>query len=115
MQRGIDTEPEARAQYAFLADVDVVEVGFVQHPTIEMAGASPDGLVGDYGLVEIKCPDTHTHIRTLDGASIDGKYVTQMMWQMACTGRNWCDWVSYDPGCQTTHASPSSASTGMTR
>jgi putative phage-type endonuclease len=97
MQWGIDTEPEARAQYEFLAEVDVVLVGFVDHPTIAMSGASPDGLVGFDGLVEIKCPDTATHIRTLDGAAIDAAYITQMQWQMACTGRQWCDWVSYDP------------------
>jgi predicted phage-related endonuclease len=68
-------------------------------PTLrfEMAGASPDGLVGDDGLVEIKCPNTANHIETLLGAEIPSKYVNQMQWQMACTGRKWCDFVSYDP------------------
>lgn len=97
MAWGTDQEPNARAAYSFRADVDVVETGFVEHPTIAMTGASPDGLVGDDGLVEIKCPNTATHIDTLLGASIADKYVTQMQWQMACTGRAWCDFVSFDP------------------
>lgn len=97
MQWGTDMEPEARENYAFISDVEVEQVGFVPHPTIEMAGASPDGLVGDDGLVEIKCPNTATHIDTLIGQAVPAKYVTQMQWQMACTGRAWCDFVSYDP------------------
>lgn len=96
MQHGTATEPEARDAYAFAYDVDVQKVGFVPHPTIEMAGASPDGLCGADGLVEIKCPNTSTHIETLLGASIDRKYILQMQWQMACTGRKWCDFCSYD-------------------
>lgn len=97
MQHGIDTEPQARGAYQFYADVEVVEVGFIAHPTIPMTGASPDGFVGDDGLVEIKCPNTATHIETLLGASVPSKYVTQMQWQMACAGRKWCDFVSFDP------------------
>lgn len=97
MKWGTEKEPDARAAYAFLHDVDVVEVGFVPHPSIAMTGASPDGLVGDDGLVEIKAPNTATHIETLLSETIAGKYVTQMHWQMACTGRAWCDFVSYDP------------------
>jgi putative phage-type endonuclease len=97
MQHGIDTEPQARDAYEFYADVGVVQVGFIAHPVIAMTGASPDGLVGDDGGVEIKCPNTATHIETLLGASVPGKYVTQMQWQMACTGRQWIDFVSYDP------------------
>jgi hypothetical protein len=62
-----------------------------------MTGASPDGLVGPDGLVEIKCPNTATHIDTLLGQSVPGKYITQMQWQMACTNRAWCDFVSFDP------------------
>lgn len=96
MQYGTDTEPKARAAYAFLMDRPVTEVGFVGHPLIEMSGCSPDGLVDDVGLIEIKCPNTATHLETLLGAEIDGKYVKQMQWQMACTGRNWCDFVSFD-------------------
>jgi putative phage-type endonuclease len=97
MQWGIDTEEDARVAYAFLEGQTVLEEAFVIHPTIFDAGASPDGLVGDDGLVEIKCPNTATHIETLKGASIPSKYVGQMQWQMACTGRQWCDFVSFDP------------------
>lgn len=97
MQHGINTEPDARRAYAFYGDVDVVEVGFIDHPTISMSGASPDGLVGDEGLVEIKCPSSGIHLETLLGASVDRRYSMQMMWQMACTGRAWCDFVSFDP------------------
>lgn len=97
MQWGTDMEPEARRLYEFMTGQDVVEVGFVDHPRIAMSGASPDGLVGEVGLVEIKCPSSATHIETLLGAAIDGKYLKQMQWQMACTKRGWCDFVSYDP------------------
>lgn len=99
MQWGTEKEPEARAAYAFLhADsMDVTEAEFATHPSISMAGASPDGLVGSEGLVEIKCPNTATHIDTLLNGKVDGKYVTQIQWQLACTGRAWCDFVSYDP------------------
>ena len=96
MQHGTDTEPLARAAYEALQDVLVDEVGFVPHSTIEMAGASPDGLVGDDGLLEIKCPNTATHIETLLSQGVPGKYNTQMQFQMACTGRQWCDFVSFD-------------------
>jgi len=96
MQHGTDTEPLARAAYEALKDVLVDEVGFVPHPSIIMAGASPDGLVGDDGLLEIKCPNTATHIETLMSKTVPGKYNTQMQFQMACTGRQWCDFVSFD-------------------
>jgi len=97
MQHGTDTEPLARAAYEAHADVLVDEVAMITHPTIEAAGASPDGLVGDDGLLEIKCPNTATHIDTLLTQTVPGKYITQMQWQMACTGRKWCDFVSFDP------------------
>lgn len=97
MQWGAETEDEARAAYSFIYSAPVQPVAFVDHPTVEMAGASPDGLVSDYGLVEIKCPASHTHIETLLGAPIAPDYITQMQWQMACTARRWCDYVSYDP------------------
>jgi putative phage-type endonuclease len=96
MQHGTDTEPLARAAYEAFQDILVDEVGFVPHPTIKMAGASPDGMVGDDGLLEIKCPNTATHIETLLSQSVPGKYNTQMQFQMACTGRQWCDFVSFD-------------------
>jgi putative phage-type endonuclease len=97
MEWGSAHEAEARALYEFLHDCDVRTVGLVPHPSIDMSLASPDGLVGDDGLVEIKCPNTSTHIETLLGSGIDKRYVLQMMWQMACTGRAFCDFVSYDP------------------
>lgn len=97
MQWGTDTEPYAREAYEMATGEMVVETGFVVHPTIDQAGASPDGLVGDTGLIEIKCPNTATHIETLLTNYIDRKYLFQMQWQMACTGRAWCDFVSYDP------------------
>jgi putative phage-type endonuclease len=97
MRWGTEQEPFARAAYEFRTDTDVALVGFVAHPTIAAAGASPDGLVGDAGQVEIKCPNTATHIDTLLAGSIPQKYVDQMQWQMACTGRAWCDFVSFDP------------------
>ena len=96
MQHGTETEPLARAAYEALRDVLVDEVGFVSHPTIEMSGASPDGLVGEDGLIEIKCPNTATHIETLLSESVPNKYYTQMQFQLACTGRKWCDFVSFD-------------------
>lgn len=97
MQWGTDQEPSARAAYEFLHDATVQEVGFVDHPRIDMAGCSPDGHVGDAGMVEIKCPNTATHIDTLLTGRIEGKYIKQMQFQMACAGREWCDFVSYDP------------------
>jgi len=96
IQHGIETEAYARAAYEARYDVLVDEVGFVPHPSIEMSGASPDGLVGDDGLIEIKCPNTATHIETLLSESVPNKYYTQMQFQIACTGRKWCDFVSFD-------------------
>lgn len=97
MQWGIDTEPYARAAYEFFRDAEVKPAWFIAHPTIRECGASPDGLVGEDGLVEIKCPNTATHIETLLAPEAAGKYVIQMQWQMACAGRSWCDFVSFDP------------------
>lgn len=97
MQHGTETEPEARAAYEFYQGVTVKEVAFVSHPKIDQAGCSPDGLVGDDGLTEIKCPNTATHLETLLGQAVPSKYDAQMQFQMACTGRKFCDFVSYDP------------------
>lgn len=97
MQWGTDKEPDARAAYCFMRDVDVAEVGFIDHPTIAMTGASPDGLVGEDGMLEIKCPNTATHLETLLGGVVPAKYFSQMQWQMACADRQWCDFASYDP------------------
>jgi len=101
MAHGVEYEDEARIEYAnfnkLLLDKDVREVGFIDHPKIDMSGASPDGLVGDKGLIEIKCPQPMTHTETLETGVIARKYIHQMQWQMACTGKEWCDFVSYHP------------------
>lgn len=97
MQWGTDTEAQARAAYEFHTDRDVEIVAFVEHPRMSWAGCSPDGLVEVNGLVEFKCPLTATHIATLLGGEIDGKYVKQAQWQMACSERAWCDFASFDP------------------
>ena len=96
MQWGTDTEPFARAAYEARMDLLVTEVGFIDHPWIPMSGASPDGLANE-GMVEIKAPNTATHIDTLLSRTVPAKYITQMMWQMACADRPWCDFVSFDP------------------
>jgi putative phage-type endonuclease len=96
MEWGTATEPYARQAYEALNNLWVEEIGFAQHPTIERAGASPDGLVGDDGLIEIKCPNTATHLDTLIDKTVPKKYINQMQFQMACTGRKWCDFVSFD-------------------
>lgn len=97
MQWGTEIEPQARVAYEFMTDASVQEIGFIDHPTILMAGCSPDGLVGEDGMVEIKCPNTATHIDTLLTGAIEGKYLKQMQFQMASAGRLWCDFVSFDP------------------
>jgi len=96
MLHGTETEPFARAAYEARMDLLVTEVGFIDHPWITMSGASPDGLANE-GMVEIKCPNTATHIDTLLSQTVPAKYITQMMWQMACADRPWCDFVSFDP------------------
>lgn len=98
MQWGIDHEAEARQIYAVIIDpsINVTESGLVMHETLK-AGASPDGLVGDEGLIEIKCPNTATHIATLLAGSAPRKHYAQMQGQMWITGRKWCDFISYDP------------------
>ena len=97
MQWGTDTEPLARSAYEARTGFIVDEVGMIDHPTIPMSGASPDGLVDLDGQVEIKCPISATHAKALMNQKPDGKYITQMQWQMACTGRKWCDFISFDP------------------
>lgn len=97
MQSGIEREPQARAMYAMGVFAVVSECGFCPHSRIEMSGASPDGFVGEHGLVEIKCPDPKAHYNVLTGGAIPESYIKQMQWQMACTGRDWCDWVSFYP------------------
>ena len=97
MEWGTATEAEARQTYEFYQDCIVAPVDFVPHPTIPMSGASPDGLLGTDGVLELKCPNTSTHIETLLGQSVPGKYMWQVQWQLACTGRRFADFVSFDP------------------
>ena len=97
MERGNELEPLARASYEAEKNVFVVETGFVNHPTIAMSGASPDGLVWDDGLIEIKCPTVANHLDTYLSKKIPSKYYPQVQWQIACTNRKWCDFVSYCP------------------
>jgi putative phage-type endonuclease len=97
MVYGTETEPLARSAYEVHTDLVVDEVGLCQHPTITRSGASPDGLVGTDGLVEIKCPKVSTHLSYLLAGVVPAAYKNQMMWQMACTGREWCDFVSFRP------------------
>lgn len=97
IQHGIDTEDEAFVVFKRTMWMEVTKADFVDHPTIPRSGASPDGYVGTEGLLEIKCPNSTTHIETLRRGTYDDKYLPQMQWQLACTGRQWCDFVSYDP------------------
>jgi putative phage-type endonuclease len=94
---GTETEPLARLAYSIHTGLDVEEVGFIDHPAVERSGASPDGLVGIDGMVEIKCPNTATHCEWAIAGWIPPEHVLQMQWQMDCCGRGWCDFVSYDP------------------
>lgn len=96
MQWGIEQEGNAKAAYEAATGRIVTDVGFIEHPTIEWLGASPDGFVGD-GLIEIKCPNTSTHLSwVLDGV-VPEEHIPQMTLQCAVTRRGWCDFVSYDP------------------
>ena len=97
MNWGVETEPQARVAYEVFSYNFVDQVAFVDHPTIANFGCSPDGLVGDDGLIEIKCPNTSTHLEYIETRKPPSKYMTQMMSQMAVTGRKWCDFVSFDP------------------
>jgi hypothetical protein len=97
MQQGIELEPDARGVYEYMKDVLVEQVGFIDHPHIAKSGSSPDGLVGTEGGIEIKCVIRKTHLVTMLTGKIHTKYVKQMQWFMACSGRMWCDFVSYCP------------------
>lgn len=97
MQWGVDHEAQARVEYEVKTGSLVEQIAFVDHPTIQMFGCSPDGYVGEDGLIEIKCPNTSTHIDYIRQDKAPAKYVNQMQCQMAVTGRKWCDFVSFDP------------------
>jgi putative phage-type endonuclease len=94
---GVVTEDQARKAYEEATGTFVDELGIAQHPVLEHTHASPDGLVGEDGLLEIKCPNTTTHIETLKSQKVPSKYMNQMLWQMRCVDRQWCDYVSFDP------------------
>jgi putative phage-type endonuclease len=97
MRHGIETEPEARDAYEAHTGNLVTLCGYVPHPAIEYFGASPDGLIDSDGLLEIKCPTAETHIDYLLAGVVPDQYKPQMLAQLACTGRVWCDFVSYHP------------------
>lgn len=98
MEWGANTEPEALNEYLFRISAEShTPIGFVLHPTLDEAGCSPDGLINHDGLVEIKCPESHTHVETLLNEKVPGEYMKQIQFQLLCTERSWCDYVSYDP------------------
>lgn len=97
MEWGTTNEPLARAAYQIYTGNWVEQTGLVDHPTILNFAASPDGLIGDDGLIEIKCPKTSTHISYLTAKEVPSGYKHQMLAQIACTGRRWVDFVSFDP------------------
>lgn len=97
MRYGQEMEPLARAAYAFDYDYEVEQIAFATHPSIEMAGASPDGLVGNLGLLEIKCFQPAMHLEVLLSDTVPSEYVKQIQFQLACTEREWCDFCAYNP------------------
>ena len=97
MDFGSENEPLARSCYEISTGIEVERIGYVRHPSIPRCGASPDGLVGDDGLLEIKVPNTTTHLEYLIDGTVPLDYMPQMFWQMACSGRQWVDFISYDP------------------
>jgi putative phage-type endonuclease len=97
MRRGKELEQEAREAYEFEVGASVEQVGFIDHPTIPNCGASPDSLVGDDGLLEIKCQNNARHIEAKMNGAHAKEYYKQAQWQMMVTGRAWCDVISYNP------------------
>ena len=97
MRWGVEHEDEARNAYINQTGNEVTQVGFIDHHEIDMFGASPDGLVGSDGLLEIKCPSELVHLQRIEAGEVPPEYRTQMLVQMVCTGRKWCDFVDYDP------------------
>lgn len=97
MQWGIETEREARAAYEIESGNIVDQTGLFVHDSMSRFAASPDGLVGTHGLFEAKCPQTTTHLAWLKDGGVPEDHLAQVWSQLACTGREWCDWVSFDP------------------
>jgi len=97
MERGIEQQPFAQAAYEMKMDVSVEEVGLIVHPEIEMFACSPDGLVGETGLVEYKCPTTRVHLEYLEAGVVPEEYIPQINAQLACMPeQEYCDFVSFD-------------------
>lgn len=97
MQWGIDQEENAIAAYENETGNFVKGTGLIDHPVIKLSGASPDGLIGLDGQAEVKCPATTTHLNTLLTKEVPAEYIPQITWQLACTRRKWCDFISFDP------------------
>lgn len=97
MEWGIIQEDNAKTRYTEKTGIEVIEAGFFEHPMVKMTGASPDGLINHEGILEIKCPETHNHLKTMAKGEIKPEYEAQIQWQLACTNRLYCDFVSFDP------------------
>ena len=94
MDRGLEIEPLAREYYEELNDCPVRQVGFIERD--KDIGASPDGLVGEDGMLEIKCPFPSTHIKYVLADKMPAEYVKQVQGQLWVAERKWCDFVSFD-------------------
>lgn len=94
---GTMTEPEARSAYEAATGELVEQVGFIKHPEMEWVGASPDGCIDTDGLLEIKCPESTTHLEWMLEERLPPKHVPQVQFQLWVTGRQWVEFVSYDP------------------
>ena len=97
MQWGIEQEQFACIAYEAQKETFVDKIGFVLHPDIKWLGVSPDRIVGHDGLIEVKCPNTTTHLDYLFDNKVPAEYYKQIQCQLWVTGRQWCDFVSYDP------------------
>jgi hypothetical protein len=97
MKFGTEQEPFARTAYEIKTENTVDQVGFIFHPWLDFTGASPDGLIGQDGGLELKCPKTTTHLAYMMAGTVPEDYQCQMLWNMACAEREWWDFASYDP------------------
>lgn len=97
MEHGLEYEAEAKAAYEAETGVIIAAAGFYDHPRIDSLGATPDGLIGADGLIETKCPTTGTMIEWVLAGVVPDQHKPQMIVQLACTGRAWCDFVAFDP------------------
>jgi|SRR5581483_2354819 len=97
MDEGTENEPLARAAYEMALNVEVQQIGLATHPRIEWFAASPDALVNDDGLLEIKCLKTTNHLEIVRTGIVPAEFKWQMLGEMSCAERSWCDFISYDP------------------